>query len=350
MRFGSYLKDHAAAITLRCAAVMLGAFMLVGYGTDAGAACFSAALVLVACLAADVLDYRRRIGFLREVSRSADGLDRPYLTPELLERPDFLEGRVLYDVLGRESKAMADEVADLRTASREYREYIETWVHEVKTPIAAAHLVAQNHPSPNVDAMDAQVARIEGYVEQALYYARGSSLDRDFSIREVVLGDVVRDALRRNARALIDARVTPGLGEGLDATVRADPKWLSFIVGQLLVNAAKYRRPEDAAAAGHVRISALRRSRGMDAYETVLTIADDGIGIPESDVSRVFDKGFTGENGRRFAKSTGMGLYLCRALCQKMGLGISLESRAIGSNTGTEVRLAFPEATTQRPE
>ena len=183
----------------------------------------------------------------------------------------------------------------------------------------------------------AEVDAIEGYVEQALYYSRGTSLDRDFQVREVKLADVVHDALRRKARTLIGARVVPELG-GLDFTVRADPKWLSFVIGQVLVNSAKYRRPGE--GEGHVRVFAERRETGLDAWETVLSIEDDGVGIPASDVGRVFDKGFTGENGRRFARSTGMGLYLVRQLCEKMGLTAWASSE---EGAGTTVCLGFPD-------
>ena len=233
---------------------------------------------------------------------------------------------------------MRDRIATARRLQREYREYVETWVHEIKTPIAAARLVARNNPSPATESMDAELDQIEGYVEQALYYSRGTSLDRDFQIRQVALAEVVRDALRHKARTLIGARVTPEL-EGLDLTVRADPKWLSFVIGQVLVNSAKYRSEKD--GRGRVRITATRRETGLDAWETVLAIADDGVGMPASDVGRAFDKGFTGENGRRFARSTGMGLYLVRELCEKMGVRAALESE---EGSGTTVYLSFPDS------
>ena len=197
--------------------------------------------------------------------------------------------------------------------------------------------MARNNPSPEMDAVDAELDAIEGYVEQALYYSRGTSLDRDFQIREVVLADVVRDALRHKARTLIGARVAPVLGE-LDAVVHADPKWLSFVLGQVLVNAAKYRCEDG--EQGHVRIWAERRETGLDSWVTLLALADDGIGVPAADVGRVFDKGFTGENGRRFARSTGMGLYLVRELCEKMGVSVWMESE---EGAGATVFLSFPD-------
>ena len=337
MSFGAYIADRLVPLVVGVVALAFAALVMSVYGLDPAAVAFVCAVLVLAAAIALLLDWLHRRAFYQRLTDMLDSLDEEYLATELVERPDFLEGELFYDALERESKAMRDRIASARRRSREYREYVETWVHEIKTPIAAAHLIAKNNPSPEVDALDAEVDAIESYVEQALYYSRGTSLDRDFQIREVLLADVVRDALRHKARTLIGAHVVPDLGE-LDLTVRADPKWLSFVIGQVLVNAAKYRSEKD--GSGCVRISANRRETGLDSWETVLSIADDGVGIPAADVGRVFDNGFTGENGRRFARSTGMGLYLVRELCDKMGISTWLESE---ENVGTTVYLAFPD-------
>lgn len=337
MGLAAYLADRAVPIAVRAVALAFVALVMGVYGVEDAVVAFVCAVLALAGALALALDFLGRRPFYCQLAETLDALDDAYLATELVERPRSLEGRLFFDALERESRAMRDRVAEARLRQREYREYVETWVHEIKTPIAAAHLVARNNPSAATDSMDAEVDEIEGFVEQALYYSRGTSLDRDFQIREVALGDVVRDALRHKARTLIGANVMPEL-EGLDAVVRADPKWLSFVVGQLLVNAAKYRCPGE--GAGRVRISATRRETGLDAWETLLAVADDGIGIPEADLGRVFDKGFTGENGRRYARSTGMGLYLVRELCGKMGVRSWAESSEGG---GTTVFLAFPD-------
>lgn len=338
MGFGAYIADRLAPLAVGAAALAFAALVMTVYGLDGAAVAFVCGVLVLAATLALVLDWLHRRSFYQRLEDALDALDETYLATELTERPSFPEGQLLYDALDRESKAMRDRIAAARRRSREYREYVETWVHEIKTPIAAARLVARNNPSPATESMDAELDQIEGYVEQALYYSRGTSLDRDFQIRQVVLADVVRDALRHKARTLIGAHVAPELGE-LDLMVRADPKWLSFVIGQVLVNAAKYRGEKD--GEGRVRIWAERRETGLDAWETVLAVADDGIGIPASDVGRVFDKGFTGENGRRFARSTGMGLYLVRELCDKMGVRTWLESE---EGAGTTVFLAFPDS------
>lgn len=337
MGLGAYLADRLVPLAVGAASLAFAALVMVVYGMDAAAAAFVCGVLVLAAAVALVLDWLHRRAFYRRLEDALDALDETYLATELTERPGFPEGQLFFDALDRESRAMRDRIAAARRRSREYREYVETWVHEIKTPIAAARLVARNNPSPATESMDAELDQIEGYVEQALYYSRGTSLDRDFQIRQVALAEVVRDALRHKARTLIGAHVAPELGE-LDYTVRADPKWLSFVIGQVLVNAAKYQGEKD--GGGSVRIWAERRETGLDAWETVLAIADDGVGIPASDVGRVFDKGFTGENGRRFARSTGMGLYLVRELCDKMGVRASLESE---EGVGTTVFLAFPD-------
>ena len=338
MGLAAYLADRVVPIFVGTLALAFVALVMSVYGVEGAVVAFVCGVLALAALLALALDWLHRRSFYRQLVDTIDVLgDRGFLSTELVERPRFLEGELFFDALDRESKAMRDHVAAARRERREYREYVETWVHEIKTPIAAAHLVARNNPSPEMDAVDAELDAIEGYVEQALYYSRGTSLDRDFQIREVVLADVVRDALRHKARTLIGARVAPVLGE-LDAVVHADPKWLSFVLGQVLVNAAKYRREDG--EQGHVRIWAERRETGLDSWVTLLALADDGIGVPAADVGRVFDKGFTGENGRRFARSTGMGLYLVRELCEKMGVSVWMESE---EGAGATVFLSFPD-------
>ena len=337
MSFWAYIADRLVPLVVGAVALAFAALVMTVYGLDAAATAFVCGVLVLAAAVALLLDWLHRRAFYQRLSDVLDSLDETYLATELLDRPGFLEGELFYDALDRESKAMRDRIAAARRRSREYREYVETWVHEIKTPIAAARLIAKNNPSPVVDSIDAEVDAIEGYVEQALYYSRGTSLERDFQIREVDLGEVVRDALRHKARTLIGARVVPELGS-LDFTVHADPKWLAFVIGQVLVNAAKYQGEKD--GGGRVRIWAVREETGLDAWVTRLAIADDGVGIPAADVGRVFDKGFTGENGRRFARSTGMGLYLVRELCAKMGVDAWLESE---EGVGTTVCLDFPD-------
>lgn len=332
MSLSAYLRDNLAAIGVGvlCCLGVAGMLAVLGVGVDA--------TVLVPCFVALCgavvlgLGYVRRRHFYTELARIVEDLDRTYFASELVEEPGFLEGRLAHEALEAVGKAAADDVAFHRRQAESYRDYIELWIHEIKTPIAAAHLMTADLHGGVASKLKAELDRIESYVEQALYYARSTSLARDYAIRELSLADAVRTACKKNARYLIERGTTPSIEVGDGVTVFADASWLSFALGQVLVNAAKY-------GATSVRFTVREEGAGTSAARTVLEIADDGPGIPAADVPRVFDRGFTGKNGRAQGSATGMGLYLVATLCEKMGLGVGLASE---EGTGTRVMLAFP--------
>lgn len=271
-----------------------------------------------------------RSRYYRHLARVLGELDRKSLLPQLMEEPPFAEGRFWKEVLAACGKSMNDQIDRRAVEAREYQEYIETWVHEVKTPIASLLLSVEGGRQPDPAAVRREAERIDGYVEQALYYTRSGAPEKDYAIRPVSLRQLTADALKKNATLLIEsgARVS---SEGLDRTVYTDAKWVAFILGQLFQNAAKYRGEE-------LLSLSLRGEAGAEGVS--LSVGDRGVGIPPRDQGRVFEKGFTGENGRAFARSTGMGLYLCATLCKKLGMGIRLESRV---GEGTCVTLTFPK-------
>lgn len=342
MRLSRYLRDHWVSLAVAAFALAFVVLVLSVYALDARVICFIVAILVLMLAGSFAYDFLRRKRFYDEFASVCADLDRKHLVSEVIERPTFLEGELAYDALHDAAKSMNDEIAETRRASDEYRDYIETWVHEVKTPIAAAELAASNERTPTTERMASELGRIDRYVEQALYYARSTTLRNDYLIREVDLARLIRDVVRERSRILIDAHMTPSF-EGLEQIVFADAKWCAFVVGQIVDNAVKYRTvavDDTSPAEGCIRFSAIRLDAGTADERVVLSIADDGIGMPATDVARAFDRGFTGENGRRFGKSTGMGLYLCHQLCDKMGLGITLESQV---GAGTCVRLTFPE-------
>lgn len=329
MKFTYFLRDKLVFFLCQGLALLFICFLLSVLKVTPYAIFFCAGLLLAADAFFLFWEYAKKAPFYRQIEETMAELDKKYLITEMIERPNFLEGAFFYEQLQQTNKAMNDAIGYYKREWEEYREYIETWVHEVKTPIAASRLLLENHPDSYSESMAEELAKIEGFVEQALFYARSNGVEKDFVIHPINLTDLVRQALKKYARPLIESKVSVDLSQLANCQVYTDSKWLDFILGQLIENAVKYRSHQP-------RLTWCSWEEGN---KVILEIQDNGIGIPAQDVPRVFEKGFTGENGRRYGKSTGIGLYLCHKLCQKLGLTISLMSQV---GKGTSLRLIFP--------
>ena len=213
-----------------------------------------------------------------------------------------------------------------RAERLEYKEYIEQWIHEIKTPITAMKLLCENHRTDWTKELLLELEKTNRFTEQALYYARSEHTEKDYSVREMALSQVVHQAIADNKYLLLQGGMRLEVEEMQD-TVYSDEKWVRFILNQLIANAVKYRTEQPV-----LRISTHKRQD-----QVVLVVEDNGIGIAASDLPRIFEKGFTGQNGRMIQQSTGIGLYLCKRLCEKLGIGIAAES----SEQGTAISLAF---------
>ena len=200
-------------------------------------------------------------------------------------------------------------------------EYYTVWAHQIKTPIAAIRLALQNEDTPLSRRLTGEVGRVEQYVQMALTYLRLGSDSSDYVIRSCALDDIVRPAVRRFAGEFIQRKIQLNYPM-LNYTVITDEKWLGFVVEQVLSNALKYT-PQ-----GSVSIY-------MEP-EGVLCIRDTGIGIAPEDLPRVFEKGYTGYNGRSHRKASGLGLYLCREILTRLGHSVSAESQV---DHGTTIRI-----------
>ena len=275
------------------------------------------------------VEFMKSKSFYDELNSVMDSLDQKYLLSEIMKEPEYIEGKMIYYLLKQANKDMHEHVNKYRDMQSEYREYIETWVHEVKTPIASTRLMIDNNQNEITKNIGYEVKKIEAYIEQALYYSRSNDVSKDYMIKELSLAAVVRNTIRKNSRDFINKRISIDM-EAVEGTVYSDAKWLEFILNQVIGNSIKYSRE----AEGKVNVYSIRNQNNI-----VLTIEDNGIGIVDKDIKRVFEKGFTGENGRKIGKSTGIGLYLCKKLSEQLGLGITLTSQA---GEGTKVSIIFP--------
>lgn len=211
--------------------------------------------------------------------------------------------------------------SDMNARYHDMTEYYTVWAHQIKTPIAAMRLALQNEDTPLSRRLTGEVGRVEQYVQMALTYLRLGSDSSDYVIRSCALDNIVRPAVRRFAGEFIQRKIQLNY-QMLNYTVITDEKWLGFVVEQVLSNALKYT-PQ-----GSVSIY-------MEP-EGVLCIRDTGIGIAPEDLPRVFEKGYTGYNGRSHRKASGLGLYLCREILTRLGHSVSAESQV---DHGTTIRI-----------
>lgn len=441
MNFIAYCRDKFLLLTLHfsCMAA-LAAFL---YVTDYPAANIGIVLLFWLLILSlwFLWEFLHRRLFFARAEEILTASEQKYLLGELMPESFRLEDQLYRDMIRRSNKSVIERIRSLEDAQKEYREYIETWVHEVKAPIACISLLCEKlrqtpeqAPSPKAaspeipspeamksehplcdtagDISDesfphsasggisnegsshsamcgmsgnesshsamygmsnkdsarsaaenpsrenrscpaatdapggefpyppgtspAEIARrilqenrkTENFVDMALFYARSDEVYKDYLIKETTLQQAAEDVLRKNKYYLIQSRIYARVD--CPDTVYTDVKWISFILNQLILNAVKYRRDPEP----EISIFTEKTSHGVR-----LTVADNGLGIPEEDLPRIFDKGFTGSNGRAAERSTGMGLYLCRKLCGKLGIGICAQS---AENAGTRISLEFP--------
>lgn len=275
--------------------------------------------------------YYNRKTYLEKLLELTRQLEERYLISEVMEKPVRADDQVYHQILKMADKSMLEQIAAVKRERAGYKEYIEQWIHEIKTPLTAMKLICENHRTEmqGVAARELllELERTNRFTEQALYYARSGHTEKDYSVREIRLSDVVHQAIAENKHLLLYYHVQIDVQETGD-TVYSDEKWLCFILNQMIVNAVKYRSEKP-------QLCFTVEQLGAD---TVLKIADNGIGIAQSELPRIFEKGFTGENGRNaFQNATGIGLYLCKRLCDKLGIGIA----AASSENGTVFQLSF---------
>lgn len=328
MRMVEYVKDKILLLVLHMLCMLLLAGFLHGTGYSKEYIC----LILLGWLGIlgcwFVYGYFNRKCYFQKMKEILDQVDQRYLLGELMPESYRLEDRLYRDMIRRSNKSVIDRIRVVEDQQKDYREYIESWVHEIKAPITSIALMCENHKDNLTRQIHLENQKIENYVDMALYYARSESVYKDYVIQETDFQKIAVVVLNRNKQYLIQNRVQAEVD--CKDVAYTDKKWIAFILNQLILNSAKYRKEEG----GYIQIRTERYPGGIR-----LLVIDDGIGIREEDMPRIFEKGFTGSNGRMQERSTGMGLYLCKKLCQNLGIGIYAESE---EGKGTKMTLEFP--------
>ncbi len=331
MNFKDFIKDKIISISLIIFGILTIEIFLIPYKFGNFIKLYIPITILSLYFIALIIEYFTKKNFYKRLSKTINELDEKYLVTEILKMPNFIEGKILKDSLEQTNKSMIENVNKYKYNQEEYKEYIELWIHEIKIPIAASKMIIENNKNTATKSIEEELDKIENYIEQALFYARSNTVEKDYYIRKNNLKDIVNECIKKNKNILIQEKISLKLHD-LDITVNTDSKWIIFILNQIIQNSVKYRKKEN-----NLEIE-IYSKKGRE--NVVLYIKDNGIGIKKGDITRVFEKGFTGENGRLSnKKSTGIGLYLCKKLCNKLGIAIEVNSI---ENKSTEIRLVFP--------
>ncbi len=328
MTLAEYIKDRILVLVLQisCMLLLFGFLNATGYPPD-----FCVLIGGGWVLAAGAyfgMDFWGRKRYFLTMTKILEQMEERYLLGELMPDPKKLEDRLYRDMIRFSNKSVIERIHVIEKEKKEYQEFIESWVHEIKAPITGISLICENHKDEITRRIWIQNRKIENYVDMALYYARADEVYKDYMVQKTDLSTAVSSVLSGNKYFLIQ--------NGVEAEVSCrhfvytDKKWIMFILNQLLLNSVKYKKGNRQ----KIRICTQEKKEGV-----WLVVEDDGIGIKKEDLPRVFEKGFTGQNGRSTRRATGMGLYLCKELCRKLGIEICIFSE---EGKGVKVILKFP--------
>ena len=332
MRFRDYIKEKMVLIVGTILALVSVEILLLAYNISTLIRLYCAFIIVLVVALAILIEYKKKKDYYNELIKNMEDLKEKYLISEIVKTPNFVEGRILKEILQDTGKSMLENVNYYKNIQEDYKEYIELWIHEVKIPIAASKMIIENNKNEVTKSIDEELDKVENYTEQALFYARSNAVEKDYIINKTNLKEIVNGAILKNKTTLLNEKTSIELSNLKDEEVYTDSKWAVFIINQIIQNAIKYSKKENK----KIEISSQEKND-----KVILYIKDNGIGIKKGEITRVFERGFTGENGRIIGqKSTGIGLYLCKKLCDRLGLGIELNSE---KDKGTEVRIIFPK-------
>lgn len=319
-----YFKRHAGVLAgIAVIFLIEGCFMLVSQVRleDLAYLLILELFVLGVIMTVDLIRYKAR------VKQVEDLLKRPVAEQSYnVEAKDILEERYV-DLIHAQEKSRVDTENISARSSKDMEQYYNIWVHQIKTPISGMNVLLQSmEPTEEVGELQNQLFSVEQYVDMALQYQKIKSTTNDFSFAEIPLNKVIRENIRKYARLFIAKKLAVRYEETA-LRVLTDEKWISFVLGQIITNAVKYSDK------GSITISAYE-----DECNTYLSVKDEGIGISPEDLPRVFERGYTGYNGRADKKSTGIGLFLCKSVTRMLGHKIQISSEP---GKGTEVTIIF---------
>lgn len=328
MNIGKYIKEKKENIILFIILVIILLFLLDLFGVNKYLAIMILSLLSIYFIVDFFTFYLKRKKYYDNFLNNLNLLDKKYLILETLEEPEFLDGKFFYDALYKIDKSMMENINNYRNETEDFKEYVEMWIHEIKIPIAGLMLMYHNNKTVNKNFLD-QLNSLDNLTDQILYYVRSNYAEKDFLIKEASMDKIINEVLLKNKDSILENHIDVTV-DVKNIKVLTDSKWLVFILNQIINNSIKY--------CDNNRKSYIMFYIEDNEKETTLHIKDNGIGVNASDLKHVFDKSFTGENGRKMRNSTGFGLYISKKLIEKLGHKISATSE---ENKYFEITITF---------
>ncbi len=328
MNIGTYIKEKKENIILFIILVIILLFLLDLFGVNKYLTIMILSLLSIYFIVDFLTFYLKRKKYYDNFLNNLNLLDKKYLILETLEEPEFLDGKFFYDALYKIDKSMMENINNYRNETEDFKEYVEMWIHEIKIPIAGLMLMYHNNKTVNKNFLD-QLNSLDNLTDQILYYVRSNYAEKDFLIKEASIDKIINEVLLKNKDSILENHIDVTV-DVKNIKVLTDSKWLVFILNQIINNSIKYCDKN--------RKSYIMFYIEDNEKETTLHIKDNGIGVNASDLKHVFDKSFTGENGRKMRNSTGFGLYISKKLIEKLGHKISATSE---ENKYFEIAITF---------
>lgn len=338
MKLTNYLKDKITIIIITIISIILITLLDIAFKVPEGLIIVTIVLLLLTLIITLLISYFQKRTFYTTIITNTKNLDKKYLVLETLPKPTTYEEELIYNTLYDINKSMIENVSSYINSTKDFKDYIEMWIHEVKIPISSLILMTHNHKNQVPKEYTEEIRRLDNYIDQILYYVRSNYTSEDFIFKKVKLEKIISSVALKNKDDLLENKIDL-IVDIKNTEVYTDTKWLEFILNQIINNSIKYKKD--------IPSSYIQIKTQEDNNQIVLSIKDNGIGIPKSDISNVFKKSFTGTNGRDKIKSTGMGLYIAKKLCTKLGHKIEIESE---EKEYTIVKITFGKNKLYHPE
>lgn len=327
MKMRDYLKDKILFIWIFLSSIILINIIFYIFSVNVYMSIIVNFIIIVFVSILSINDFYKRSKFYNELINNLNLLDKKYLVLETISETTFLDANILYDVLYDAFKSMQEEILEEKRKTDSFIEYVEMFIHEVKIPLSSLTLMTHNYKDKISKKTLKEVKRIDDYLEQILYYIRSNFANNDYLIEYTKLENVINKVLLKNKYEILENKID--IKVDVNEYVYTDSKWLEFILNQIVNNSIKYKKD--------INSSCIKFYVVEDKTSIKLKIYDNGIGINERDLKKVFDKCFTGENGRKY-NSTGIGLYIVKKMCNQLGHVVSIDSHL---NEFTEVTIEF---------